>query len=379
MRAPVVVRCAVLNCGFLPRAAFRACVLVLLVAVLTVPLAAKHRRARNHGTRARMASQAAVPDSAQVPDTQGLDAIIAEMQRPLPPLEWSSDAVPAAVATPPAATVVPSVEATGESTWQMPVILVLVCSSLVFFAWLRRPARQHAFVEGPMALPDAPRLPQPVARTRRQAPTLLRALPNPIRSASRLLPPPQTLVQAAKPVLKPVLNSKPAPKPAPKPELDDDALSMQQIVLLKAQDSFASWRELLKSARCGNPLARQILRGNPRHSAIRFTLDAEEFKSNLRLARNLEFSGEWMRQILTLLRLTECFDERVEITSPLGQVHEILIDAPIANLNTVLGYENLDGETRRQLELRRWILWNTRIDGTEQPEILAAFPLRPAA
>jgi hypothetical protein len=97
------------------------------------------------------------------------------------------------------------------------------------------------------------------------------------------------------------------------------------------------------------------------------------------MARNIEFSEEWMRQILTLLRLTECFDERVDITSPLGQRHEIPIDASIASLNTVLGYENLPADIRQQLELRRWILWNTRIDGSEQPEILSGFPLRRAA
>ena len=166
---------------------------------------------------------------------------------------------------------------------------------------------------------------------------------------------------------------------APKIEAEEEALSMPQIVELKALDSFSSWREFLVAARCGNQLTRSILRNHPRHPAIRFTLDAGEFKRHLRLARNLEFSDEWMKQILTLLRLTECFDERVQIVSPLGQRHEIPIDAPISSLNTVLGYENLPADVRLQLELRRWILWNTRIDGTEQPEILAGFPLRSAA
>jgi len=154
---------------------------------------------------------------------------------------------------------------------------------------------------------------------------------------------------------------------------------MHQIVAMKALDSFSSWREFLLAARCGNQLARTILRSHPRHSAVLFTIDAGEFKRYLRLARNLEFSADWMKQILTLLRLTECFDKRVQIVSPLGQRHEIPIEASISSLNTVLGYENLPADIRQQLELRRWILWNTRIDGTEQPEIFAGFQLRSAA
>jgi len=383
MRAPGAIRCAVLNCGFLPRAAFRASVLVILFTLIAAQLPAKHRRVKSEGTRART-EPAAVAVPPTVPDTQGLDAIIAEMQKPLPPLE--EPAQPALV-TPPAASLVPRT----EGSWQTPVYVFLVCATIVLVAWLLRPARRAVVVEGPVSLPAAPRMPNARELLSNPRPTLLKAIPNPIRAATRLLPPPNS--PAPLPALKPVPNKqtgiksavnkpaadRPAPKPEAKPEWNGDALTLQEINQLKAQASFASWHELLVAARAGNNLARQILRSHPRHSAICFTLDAEEFKRHLKLARNLEFSDEWMKQILTLLRLTECFDERVEITSPLGQRHEILINAPISSLNTVLGSETLPPGLREQLELRRWILWNTRVDGTEQPEILAAFPLRSAA
>jgi len=377
MRAPESGRCAVLNCGFLPRAAFRACVLVSLLMCCSAAVDAKRRHAAREGTRARI-----VDPAPAVTATPNLQAIIADMQRPLPPLEepaGKQQAAPALVSPEP----VPE-PVRRPVSWETTAYIFMVCATIAYLGWFLRPARRHAAAGGGFQVSAIPRIPTVIARVRLprntlkaiQMPRPFQLLPAPRKSA-----PPTVqhahLAAVPKPMAKasaPKASSKPVSKPS-----QSEALSLQQIAQLKAQSTFPSWRELLVAARFGNPLARQILRSNPRHSALEFSLEAQDFKLHLHLARNLEFSEVWMHQILTLLRLTECFDERVDITSPLGHRHQIHIDDPISSLNTVLGYENLPDDIRAQLELRRWILWNTRIDGSEQPEILAAFPLRPAA
>jgi hypothetical protein len=191
--------------------------------------------------------------------------------------------------------------------------------------------------------------------------------------------PPQT-AQVGSPGGRGTARAKVAPPPphataawnsAPEP------LSNAQIIHYKALSSFDSWKELLTAARAGNRVAREVLDHSPGHAAVRFQLTAIDFTRHFAYARNVVLSRAWVNSILSLLRATESFDANLAIVSPFGRRQELPLDAPIDALNAVLGYESLPQQVRRQLELRRWILWQTRTDGAENTEILAAFAAPP--
>jgi hypothetical protein len=74
-----------------------------------------------------------------------------------------------------------------------------------------------------------------------------------------------------------------------------------------------------------------------------------------------------------MLRQTETFDEMLTVVSPHGHRHNVRLTSTTGLLNTVLGYETTPANIRGQLELRRWILVHTRVDGAEQPSVLTTF------
>jgi hypothetical protein len=268
---------------------------------------------------------------AQTPVQSGpaLQDIVAELEKPLPPLETTDSAHLLVLQQPPALGDVES------SQWPNRLRSLAVYASLSIFGWciatrkLPRPRRR--------AQPDS----APTRRPAAKAPTRVATMP-------------VALVQNA------------APEP----------LTNAQVLQFKALTSFSAWRELLTAARAGNRAARAVLDASPGHAAVQFQLTADDFTRDFAYVRNVVLSRSWVAAILDLIRVTERFDARITIATPMGGQQELPLDASIEALNRVLAYEGVPPEIRRQLELRRWILWQTRTDGATHTEVLNTFPPR---
>ncbi|HET8549589.1 MAG TPA: hypothetical protein VFL57_16375 [Bryobacteraceae bacterium] len=294
-----------------------------------------------------------VPDAAfarrrvRIPETPlppgpRLQEIIEELQKPLPPLDQSDVHHVEMLAQPPV------LETEKAATFAGRGLGLLIYGSLLLFGWCIAFRRLPAPAFGlPKALGFAGSITWPQFRPRTNA-----------RAGGA------ATAQAAMPA---VLHGT-APEP----------LSNSQIIHFKALNGFETWRDLLLAARAGNRVAREVLDSSPAHAAVKFQLTAADFIREFACVRTIVLSPAWVNAILVLLRASERFDPNVIVATPFGGRQELPLDAPIKALNAVLGYESLPGHVRRQLELRRWILWQTRIDGAEQPQVLAAFARTPA-
>jgi hypothetical protein len=311
------------------------------------------------------------------------------MQKPLPPLEQTDAPYLRELARP------PELGVTDASPWPNRFVGLFIYASLFVFGW--------CIATGRLSMPRGIRFSRARAGAPAQPPRRKPMTTAPAASTSRrTIEIPRSLTAAsARPAarqadVKPLISlaswrerltaaTKPAataqaPLPAPS---DPSAAALQlglpepltksQLIHFKSLDSFASWRELLTAARAGNRIARETLDNSPAHPSVNFALTAAEFKSGFASVRNVVLSRAWVDAILELLRTTERFDRELTIVTPFGAHKSLAIEAPIEVLNTMLGYEELPSEVRRQLELRRWILWHTRTDGQQHPEILGDF------
>jgi hypothetical protein len=327
------------------------------------------------------------PARAQTPANAGpaLAEILHEMQKPLPPLEDSDAPYLRELAQP------PELGENDASQWPNRFRGFFVYASLFVFGWCiatgrvtlprRVLARAGSWYEPPRRKPmtiasatttfrraielrkdvsaATPKRPFTAPAPVTQLPT---AKPTPARPAQRPARPEITAPAAVAPTT-----------PAAALTLTPEPLSKSQIIHFKALTSFSSWRDLLTAARAGNRVAREVLDSSPAHAAITFELSATDFTRDFAWVRNIVLSRTWVDAILALLRTTEQFDRDLTITTPFGARRTLPLSAPITALNSVLGYEELPAHIRRQLELRRWILWHTRTDGQEHPEVLIEF------
>jgi hypothetical protein len=304
-----------------------------------------------------------------LPPGPGLQEMVEELQKPLPPLDQSDARHLQTLAKP------PELASDDPDALRGRAFGLMIYGSLLLFGWCIAFGKLPALPE--LAIPRGLRVRVRLAwpQIQRRVPTETPAVPRkpprsaPVRTAQVSSPKPQIVAVPA--------TAATAQSNAPEP------LSNSQIIHYKALSSFDSWRELLTAARAGNRVAREVLDASPSHAAVKFRLTAEDFTRDFAWVRNVVLSRAWVSTILALLRGAERFDESLTITNPFGRRQELLLDAPIDALNAVLGYESLPPATRRQLELRRWILWQTRTDGAENPEVLAPFaaapPMKPPA
>jgi hypothetical protein len=272
-------------------------------------------------------------------DHPTLDEILAELNRPLPPIEDFDPRALAALERAPALYSAPTERSNGSGFLLVAFALLLAIAWRLRFEWslLAAGVRERLILSRRVLNASLPprRL---AAADDGRVPALLTA-----RS------PATDSVEAAAPLTK------------------------EQIAHFKSLTEFAEWPSFLAAARCGNPIAREVLNGSANHAAVKFTLNSEVFKAHLSGCRNLVFSHSWVWLIIGVLQETETFAEELVVTSPLGQRHTIRLDASIGMMNTVLGYVTLPADVRRQLELRRWIIMQTKIDGIEQPQVLYGF------
>ena len=277
------------------------------------------------------------------PSGPALEEIAAELEKPLPPLE-NTDAEHLLVLQQP-----PALGLVDSNPWPNRLKGLAVYTSLFVFGWCIATGRLPRKLPG-LRFASLPHLPE-----------LRRILPQ------RRVEAPSPRAQRAAPPLRTVQPPAPVPSNTPEP------LTNPQIIHLKALTSFESWQQLLTAARAGSRIAREVLDSTPGHAAVQFRLTAADFTRDFAYVRNVVLSRIWVAAILELLREAERFDAVITITTPFGRRLDVPLDAPIEALNTVLGYEGVPPQVRRQLELRRWILWQTRTDGQSHPEVLAGF------